>query len=88
MQLRISVYGFCMRVKKNKVQGDFMQYDITNTILYNRKGVYFKVNSYQNGRLGISQIKKPSDNAEMKLLSIDALQDGRISIVYEPSKKR
>lgn len=70
------------------VQGDFMQYDITNTILYNRKGVYFKVNSYQNGRLGISQIKKPSDNSVMKLLSIDALQDGRISIVYEPSKKR
>lgn len=64
-----------------------MQYDIANTILYNCKGVYFKVNSYQNGRLGISQIKKPSENSEKKLLSIEALQDGRISIVYEPNKK-
>lgn len=65
-----------------------MQYDFTNTILYNDKGVYFKVNSYQNDRLGISQIKKLPENFGYKLLSLQALQDGRTSIVYEPSKKR
>lgn len=65
-----------------------MQYDFTDTIIYNDKGVYFKVNSYHNDRLGISQIKKPPENSGYKLLSLDALQDGRTSIVYEPSKKR
>lgn len=65
-----------------------MQYDFTDTILYNDKGVYFKVNSYHNDRLGISQIKKLPENSGYKLLRLNALQDGRISIVYEPSEKR
>jgi len=65
-----------------------MQYDFTDTILYNDKGVYFKVNSYQNNRLGISQIKKLPENTEYKLLSLDAIRDGRTSIVYEPSKSK
>lgn len=65
-----------------------MKYDFTNTVLYNDKGVYYKVNSYHNDRLGISQIKKPPEDSGYKLLNLNDLQDGRTSIVYEPKNKK
>lgn len=60
-----------------------MNYDLTNTILYNDRGVYYKVNSYENDRLSIGQIKKPSEDSGYKFLRLDDLNDGRTSIIYE-----
>lgn len=60
-----------------------MRYDLSNVILRNDKGVYYKVNSYENDRLSIGQIKKPSEDSGCRLVRLEDLNDGRTNIIYE-----
>ena len=60
-----------------------MRYDLSNVILRNDKGVYYKVNSYANDRLSIGQIKKPSEDSGCRLVRLEDLNDGRTNIIYE-----
>ena len=65
-----------------------MRYDLTNTILYNEKDVYYKINSCSNNRISIEQIKKPSENSGFSLMRLEDMKDGRLNIVYENAKKK
>ncbi|MGN0180634.1 MAG: hypothetical protein ACI4DY_14520 [Monoglobaceae bacterium] len=65
-----------------------MVYDLANTIFYNDKGIYYKINSYVNDRLSIGQIKKPPENSGYKFIRLEDLRDGRTNIIYEQIKDK
>lgn len=62
--------------------------NLTNTILYNDKGVYYKINSYINNCLFIGQIKKPPEDSAYKFIRLEDLRDGRTNIIYEKIKDK
>lgn len=62
--------------------------NLTNTILYNDKGVYYKINNYINDRLSIGQIKKPPEDSGYKFIRLEDLRDGRTNIIYEKTKDK
>lgn len=64
-----------------------MKYDFTNTLLYNDKGVYYTINSYNGDRIAIEQIKKPPKDSDYKFINLDDIRDNRLSIIYERTKK-
>lgn len=62
--------------------------NLANTILYNDKGVYYKINNYVNDRLSIGQVKKPPENSSYKFIRLEDLRDGRTNIIYEKIKDK